>query len=120
MTRDPNWYLLASTARLYEELQKPESNRLAAMAVLFHARMVRPILGMLLVFMGLSIILRDQNRNVIISCGLCLMLCGVFFVACYTCKMLGENDILSPVLAAWMPVLVFGPLAVVLFDAMHT
>jgi lipopolysaccharide export system permease protein len=120
LTRDPNWYLLASTSRLYEELQRPESNRLAAMAVLFHARMVRPLLGLLLVFMGLAVILRDQNRNVIISSGLCLVLCGVFFVACYACKMLGEHDVLSPALAAWMPVLFFGPFAVVLFDAMHT
>src|SRR5439155_7500893 len=112
--------LMASTTRLYQELQRPESNRLAAMAVLFHARIVRPILGLLLVFMGLAVILRDQNRNVIISSGQCLILCGVFFVACYSCKMLGENDILSPALAAWLPVLGFGPAAVVLFDAMHT
>ena len=51
---------------------------------------------------------------------LCLVLCGVFFVACYSCKMLGESDIFSPVLAAWMPVMLYGPFAVALFDAMHT
>jgi lipopolysaccharide export system permease protein len=120
MTRDPSWYLHASTGRLYQELHKEENNRLAAMAVLFHFRMVRPILGLLLVFMGLSVILHNQNRNVIVSSGLCLMLCGMFFIACYSSRMLGENDILSPVFAAWLPVLFFGPFAVVLFDAMHT
>src|SRR4051812_2033657 len=36
LTRNPNWYLLASTWRIYEELQRPESTRLAPMAVLFH------------------------------------------------------------------------------------
>jgi lipopolysaccharide export system permease protein len=120
LTRHPNWYLLASTWRLYGELQRPESTRLAPMAVLFHARLTRPLLGMLLVFLGLAVILRDQNRNVIVSSGLCLVLCGVFFAAIYSCKMLGDSDILAPALAAWLPVLCFGPLALVLFDAVHT
>ena len=79
-----------------------------------------PLLGMLLVFLGLSVILRDQNRNVILSAGSCLMLCGVFFLCSYGCKMLGENDYLAPALAAWLPLLIFGPLALVFFDAVHT
>src|SRR5262249_55937284 len=79
LVRDPKWFTLASTQRLYQELQKPESTRLAAIAVLFHTRLTRPLLGMVLVFMGLSVILRDQNRNVIVSAGLCLVLCAVFF-----------------------------------------
>jgi lipopolysaccharide export system permease protein len=120
LTRNPNWFIMASTPQLYEELQRPESTRLASMAVLFHTRLTRPILGMVLVLLGLSVILRDQNRNVIISSGLCLVLCGVFFASCYACKMLGDNEYLNPTLAAWMPVLFFGPHALVLFDAVHT
>jgi len=120
LTRDPNWFLRTSTYQLYEELQRTESTRLASMAVLFHTRLTRPILGMILVFLGLSVILRDQNRNVIISSGMCLVLCAVFFAAIFTCKHLGDNDYLAPALAAWIPVLCFGPLAFVLFDAIHT
>ena len=33
---------------------------------------------------------------------------------------LGDSEFLSPALAAWLPVLGFGPLAFVLFDAIHT
>jgi lipopolysaccharide export system permease protein len=121
LTRNPAWFQFASTRSLYDELQRSESTqRLASMAVLFHQRLTRPLLGLLLVLLGLSVILRDQNRNVFVSSGLCLVLCGVFFGACYACKMLGENDILEPALAAWLPVLCFGPIAVVLFDAVHT
>jgi lipopolysaccharide export system permease protein len=120
LTRDPKWFQLTSTWRLYEELQRPDSTRLAVIAVLFHTRLTRPILGIVLVFMGLSVILRDQTRNVIISSGFCLVLCGVFFAAVYACKMLGDNEYLSPALAAWMPVLSFGPFAVVMFDAVQT
>jgi lipopolysaccharide export system permease protein len=120
LTRQPKWFQLASTVRLYEELQRTDTVRVPQMAVLFHMRLTRPILGMILVFMGLSVILTDQNRNVFISAGLCLVLCALFFAAVFASKQLGDSDILSPALAAWLPVLVFGPLAFVMFDAVHT
>lgn len=121
ITRDPKkWFYRASTARLFQELGKSDSNRLAGMAVHFHMRLTRPILGAILVFVGLSVILRDQNRNVFISAGLCLGLCALLFAANFGCKHLGDSEILAPALAAWLPVLVFGPLSLVLFDAIHT
>jgi lipopolysaccharide export system permease protein len=120
LTRPGTWFTLASTDRLYDELQKPDSTRLATMAVLFHMRLTRPLLGLILVLMGLSLLLRDQNRNIFLSAGLCLILCGVFFAACFASKQLGDNDILGPALAAWLPVLCFGPVSVAMFDAVHT
>jgi lipopolysaccharide export system permease protein len=120
VTRPRTWFIYASTMRLLAELNRPDSTRLASMAVLFHMRFTRPILGLLLVLMGLASILRDQNRNVFISTALCLVQCAVFFGACFTCRQLGDKEYLSPALAAWMPVLLFGPLAFVRFDAVHT
>jgi lipopolysaccharide export system permease protein len=120
VVRDRNWFHLVSTAELFEELRNPDSTRLAAMAVLFHMRLTRPILGMILVLMGLSVILRDQNRNIFISAGFCLVLCAIFFAACFAARQLGENDILPPALAAWLPVLLFGPISFAMFDAVHT
>ncbi len=120
ITRQAKWFQLASTARIYEELQRPDTLRVPQMAVLFHMRLTRPILGMILVFMGLSVILTDQNRNVFISAGLCLVLCALFFAAIFASRQLGDSDILSPALAAWLPVLIFGPIAFVMFDAVHT
>jgi lipopolysaccharide export system permease protein len=116
----PNWFNFASTARLWQELQHGDNNRLASMAVMFHMRLTRPLLGFIMVLMGLSVILRDQNRNVFISAGLCLLLCGLFFAAQFACKSLGDNEFVSPALAAWIPVLMFGPLSVAMFDAIHT
>jgi lipopolysaccharide export system permease protein len=120
VTRPRNWFTFAATPRLAIELTKPDSTRLAAMAVLFHSRFTRPLLGMILVLFGLSIILRDQNRNVFLSAGLCVLLCGLFFAAQFVCRSLGDNEYLSPALAAWLPVLSFGPLSLAWFDAVHT
>jgi lipopolysaccharide export system permease protein len=120
ITRNKAWFVYASTSTIFQELGRSDSSRLASMAVLFHMRLTRPVLGLLLVFMGLSVILRDQNRNVFISTALCLVLCAAFFAACFTCKYLGDSEFLSPALAAWLPVIGFGPAAFVLFDAIHT
>ncbi len=120
LTRSRTWFVFASTYQLFMELNRPESTRLASMAVLFHARLTRPILGFLLVLMGLSVILRDQNRNVFISAGLCLGICALFFAAGIASKNLGDSEYLSPIMAAWLPVLVFGPVGFVLFDAIQT
>src|SRR5262249_24801215 len=116
------WFYLAPTWRIYRELGKPgiDRMRVAPMAVLFHMRLTRPLLGMILVFLGLSVILRDQNRNVFISAGLCLALCAAFFAACFACQQLGDKNFVSPPLAAWLPVIIFGPMAFVMFDAIHT
>jgi len=120
LTRDKNWFLTASTPHLYRELHRSDVNRQAPKAVLFHMRLARPVLGMLLVIMGLSVILRDQNRNVFLSAGFCLVLCAVFFAVQLTCKYLGDYDYFPAALAAWLPVLLFGPLAIAQFDAVHT
>jgi lipopolysaccharide export system permease protein len=120
LTRPENWYRLASTTRLFQELGRADSTRQAPIAVLFHMRLTRPILGILLVVMGLATILRDQNRNVFLSAGMCLGLCGLFFAVLFVCQALGDHHNISPPFAAWLPVLCFGPLSIVMFDMVHT
>lgn len=120
LTRSKSWFQFIPTYRLVNDLGRIDSTQLASVAVVFHMRLTRPVLGMILVFMGLSVILRDQNRNVFISAGLCLVLCAVFFGTLFACKYLGDYEHLSPALAAWLPVLGFGPLSFVMFDAVHT
>jgi len=120
LTRNRQWYMFAGTSRLKSLLDRPDARRIAAVAVLFHMRLARPILAMLLVIIGLSVILRDQNRNVFVSTGLCLAMCAMFFAAIFACKQLGDGEYLAPDLAAWLPVGVFGPLAIAFFDAIHT
>jgi lipopolysaccharide export system permease protein len=120
ITRSGNWFQYASTPRLREILAKPDSRRQPSVAVAFHMRITRPIVGVLLVLMGLGVILRDQNKNVFVNIGFCLILCLIFYAVVYGCKYMGENDFLLPAFAAWIPVMVFTPFAFLLFDAVHT
>jgi lipopolysaccharide export system permease protein len=120
LTRNKNWYMFAATGKLRELLYRPDGRRQPGIAVLFHMRLTRPILGVLLVVMGLSLILRDPTRNIFVGVGLCLIMCAVFFAAVFICRQLGELELLAPAVAAWLPVLMFGPFAFALFDAIHT
>ncbi len=122
LTQDKvKWFYQKSTWELVTELLKQtDTNHLAAIAVFFHTRLTRPLLGMILVIMGMGVILRNQNRHVFISAGFCLVLCALFYAVGLGARYLGDHEILSPVQAAWLPVFLFGPVAAVLFDAIHT
>lgn len=124
VTRVKNWFLYLPTWQLVKELDRPNNTQIifTTLAIRFHARLTRPLVGVILIVLGLSVILRDQNRNVFISAGLCLMLCVVFFASIFTCEYLAKDsgDLVSPALAAWIPVIIFGPLALVMYDAVHT
>ncbi len=120
ITRNPKWYIFTSTRHLFDLLNKPDGKRQGQIAVMFHSKISRPIIGLLLVIMGLSIILRDQTRHVFISAGLCMGMCAMFYGVVFACKFLGDSDFLPPALAAWLPVLIFGPISFALYDAIHT
>jgi lipopolysaccharide export system permease protein len=120
LTRTRSWYQFASTYELLDELQKPDTSRLSALAVQMHLRLTLPVLTAIMVLMGLSVLLRDQNRNVYLNAGLCVILAGVFFGTCHVFRHLGEQEYLSPTLAAWLPVLFYGPTSLAMFDAIHT
>jgi lipopolysaccharide export system permease protein len=120
VTRDPKWFNYASTYRLYQLLNRSDATRQGNIAVKFHMRLSRPIIGMLMVVLGLSIILRDQTRHMFISAGICLSMGAVFYGVILVSQFLGNNDYVSPALAGWLPVLLFGPYTFVQFDAIHT
>lgn len=120
VTRNPKWFMFASTRHLYKLLNRSDAVRQGQIAVMYHMKISRPVIGMLLITLGLSIILRDQNRHVFISAGLCLAMCAVFYGVGFACKFLGDNDYVSPALAAWLPVMIFGPYTMAQYDAIHT
>ena len=114
------WYIYASTTELQDMLVDPEPRRRGKLAVLFHTRVTRPFIGMVMVVFGLSVVLANPNRHVIISSGLCLIVSAAVFLFVIACKYLGDQDVLPPPLAAWLPVILFGPPALVAFDSVHT
>jgi lipopolysaccharide export system permease protein len=120
LTRPKGWFQYASTAQLVAEIEAGGTGRLTPLAVQLHLRLVQPLLTLVMVWMGLAVILRDQARNLYLNIGLCVVLAGCFFAACYAARYLGESELVSPCLAAWLPLFLFGPLTLALHDGIHT
>lgn len=120
LTRGKNWYQFADTLTLYHELQRFGAGHLAPLAVQWHLRLITPLLTLLMVAMGVAMILRDHNRNMFINVGMCLGFAAAFYVLCYVARYLGEQEYLTPALAAWLPVLAFGPVGLAALDGIKT
>ncbi len=84
-----------------------------------HARIVQPVLDVTLLFLGLPLVLSRSNRNVFLAIGLCLVLVVAFMLVVQACKTLGSRYWLEPALAAWLPLMIFVPCAVGLFQPLR-
>ena len=80
--------------------------------------MVQPFLDVTLLFLGLPLVLSRQTRNVFIAIGLCVLVVSVFVLLTLAFQHLGATYLLDPALAAWLPLMVFIPVAVNMAHAM--
>ena len=115
LIRSKHWYSYLSTPDLLRQMNRPSTAQLTTLAVALHGRLTRPFLGIVLVVLGLSVILRDQNRYFFVSAGLCLAVGTVFFGVCLASHYLGNREHIAPALAAWLPLILFGPISAMMF-----
>jgi lipopolysaccharide export system permease protein len=104
------WRQLSSTLELMEHLRNPSLDLGNDARVMLHARMVQPLVDLTLFIIGLPVILRT-NRNLFVAAGMSLGITAGFFIVTMFCHALGSNYIVSPALAAWLPLLIFSPAA---------
>lgn len=120
LTRSKGWHQFASLGELQRELDRPGARYLQLVAMQIHLRWTAPLIMLLTLVLGLGLILSNRERHFLISAGATLLIAAAFYGVQLGAKHLGENEYLAPALAAWLPILIFGPLAVVLQDAMPT
>ena len=80
-----------------------------------HARITEPINNLVMLLLGLPFIL-SRERNIKSSAAMCLLTVGMFFAFIQICHHLN----VPAALAAWLPTLLFGPVAVVMLDSVKT
>ena len=113
LTASSQWRDYASTYDLISTLSNRSLDVGADVRVEIHSRIVQPFLDITLLFLGLPIVLRKENRNIFIAIGYCLLLVVCFYAVTLACKAMGANYwiIRSPVVAAFMPLILFVPVA---------
>jgi len=79
-----------------------------------------PLANLILLLVGLPLLMRHERGRGIEGLARGLLLCLFFFATDFVCRNFGVQGTLDPLLASWLPVLLFGSLGVVLFDALRT
>ena len=98
--------------------KEPENDRYS---VMYHSRVAYPLTNFILLFLGIPVVVgfERMSKNIFLRVGITILICCAFFVLSYICVNLGNMGILQPVLAAWLPVIIFGCLGLILFDGMR-
>lgn len=99
--------------------QNPENPQYV---LLFHDRLSYPFSAIVLVAIGLPFVVGNERirRNRMLGIGLCLLICGIFYTVWFIASDLGQNGYLPPQIAAWLPTIIFGALALYLLEAVHS
>ena len=101
----------SSTPELIAGLKNPSRDFGADSRVLLHARLVQPLLDMVLLALGLPFVLAGERRNMFVAVGFCMVTTTLFLVLTLGCHWLGSISFLPPSLAAWLPLILFSPFA---------
>ncbi|MEY4567073.1 MAG: hypothetical protein RLY14_2043 [Planctomycetota bacterium] len=107
-----SWKQYGSTYEMIQRLYRQNVHYSADVKVRIHSRIVQPILDFSLVLLGLPIVLTRPDRHLFWLAGACFGVVGIFMGVTIAIHALGETgSLIDPALAAWIPVIVFLPLA---------
>jgi lipopolysaccharide export system permease protein len=116
--RDSYRYL--SFAQIRELLATATLSMPERCEVVMHQHFSKPILNLVILLLGLPLVVGQEGKNYFISVMVCIGLfvaaLGVDFIAA---EWAGGGHI-APILGAYLPVLLFTPVAIVSMDAMRT
>ena len=113
------WRDYASTRELIHELRSPSTDLGVDVRYAIHSRMLQPFLDATLLFLGLPLVVSRGNRNPYFAIGLCVGVVALFMVVKLGCQSLCLTGWLQPPLAAWLPLMIFAPAAVLLSDSLR-
>lgn len=112
---------LASSVQLYHRLRNPAVHNATSTHVLLHERIMRVPLDFCLFLLGLPLVVNRKGRNLFMMIGAAMGMVIFFFVLKTLGSGLGSAGYLvTPPMAAWMPLLVLGPFAFMRYREVQT
>ncbi len=107
---------MASVVDLVRRVRNPALHSSLSLQVLLHERILRPPLDLALILLGLPLVINRRGRNLFVMIGAAMATVMLFFFVKTLAGAMGSNGYLvSPVMAAWVPLLILGPFAYVRF-----
>jgi lipopolysaccharide export LptBFGC system permease protein LptF len=91
------------------------------LAVKLHHHFALPLAHIILLFLGLPFVLGLSAKNGFLSLAASFCICALFYFVGTVCmNVANQSEFLSPILAAWLPVMLFGALGITMFDRLPT
>ena len=101
-----------SSRDLMRNLRNDSLDYGAGVKVTIHGRLVQPFLDVSLILLVVPVVLSKKLQGLFLPATLCLVFTLGFFLLVLTARAMGANSyMLSPALAAWLPLFLFGPCA---------
>ncbi len=116
LQRSRQYFTYMSTRQLTALLNSGKAINPHQVQLTKNIRIADPVNNIVMLLLGLPFIL-SRERNLKASALLCVMMVGSFFAFIYICRFLMPEQ---PFWAAYMPILLFGPVAAVMLDAIKT
>jgi lipopolysaccharide export system permease protein len=121
LTRSRQWYHFAPTIELIRGLSDPSNvAEKSEMEIFLHSRIIRPLLSFNLMLLSLPLVLGGAGRNMFVNLGMSLGTSGIFYSFSFMSQYLGGHQLYPPEMAAWLPLIIFGTIAVARWDTIRT
>ena len=89
-------------------------------AVTMHKHFARPVLNIVLLLLGLPLIVGREGKSYMASIMLCMALFVIVLASDYMATEFGMSGHVPPIVGAWLPVLIFTPVAIISLQRTHT
>jgi lipopolysaccharide export system permease protein len=96
----------------------PDSTR-TTLEKMMHIRFTQPLMNLVMLLLGIPFLLTREPRQLIRNMIYCTVVSTVCFVATFVIFQ-AAGTALQPLWGAWLPVLIFGPLALAMLDSIKT
>ena len=119
------WMRFLSIKQL-DELEQRQAADQRTLAQIKHGRFTLPINNMILLMIGLTFFLHRVPGSILNQGAKALGVCAVVFILSFVGQQMvgagvsGTTSAFLQALPAWMPILVFGPVTVVMLDSVKT
>jgi lipopolysaccharide export system permease protein len=114
-------YRYLTTPELIRRIRLPGSFSSARAHIMhLHARLTRPIITLIGLFLVLPLIARRERTSLVQNVAVCMAALGIVYGLCLGGQMLGQSSILKPELAAWGPLMFGGGLCAWLSGVIRT
>lgn len=101
-----------SLSEMITSAQQPSQWYSRGKRIAIHSRIIRPVLDIVLLVLGLPLIISQTNKNLLAAAGISVGVILLFQVTTLGSQSLGSLSIIkSAALAAWLPAIIFIPLA---------